>query len=263
MKKATSKKSPTPTKVAPAKPVAKKAAPAKPVAKKAAPAKPVAKKAAPAKPVAKKAAPAKPVAKKAAPAKPVVASPEAKPAPVVAAVEPTVKPRGRSKAPLNPEDIPPPVPLLHQAGIEVPKAMVQPNSRPKEKNRVQDDDSMWTGAELKAMRVRFDRDLNDRRTHLAVSKADLEQLISFTDDGAGSETADTGNTTLEREMLISLVENAQSNIEQTLQALGRLDTKTYGLCDNCGKSIGKLRLQEANAYAVLCIACKEAEDKLN
>ena len=94
-----------------------------------------------------------------------------------------------------------------------------------------------------------------------LAQATLEQLISFSDDGAGAETADSGNSTLEREFQISLVEKAQINLEQTQQALARLEAKTYGLCDNCGKPIGKLRLQEANPYATLCIECKELADR--
>ena len=107
----------------------------------------------------------------------------------------------------------------------------------------------------------FTKDLVAREAAVAQAQATLEQLISFSDDGAGAETADSGNSTLEREFQISLVEKAQINLEQTQQALARLDAKTYGLCDNCGKPIGKLRLQEANPYATLCIECKELADR--
>jgi RNA polymerase-binding transcription factor DksA len=247
---------PAPVKKAPTKkPVASKPAPAK----KAAPTKkPVASKPATTKPAASKPEPkasSKPASVK--PAEPEVVAPE-----VIEEVVPVAtKPRGRNKGPLNPEDIPPPVPLLHQPGIEDVKALPQKDTRPKEKARVQDDDSMWTGAELKQMRTMFTKELVEREKALVLAQETLDQLISFSDDGAGSETADTGNSTLEREFQISLVEKAQENVDQTLQALSRLDSKIYGLCENCGKSIGKLRLMEANPYATLCFECKTLSDK--
>ena len=173
--------------------------------------------------------------------------------------KPPVK-RGR-KYIYAPDEIPEPVPLDHQGAIEFSEAIEQPDSKPKEKERVQDDDSMWTGAELKAMRKVFDADLVERREDLDIAQRVLTELIENTDDGAGAETADTGNMTLEREMQISKVELAQLKVEETQQAILRLDSKVFGLCEECGKPIGKLRLQEANPYATMCIRCKEAADK--
>lgn len=214
------------------------------------------------KPAAKKAA-SKPDAKKAAPAK--VAAPKEKTKDVKSPLieddsdKQPVK-RGR-KYIYAPDEIPEPIPLDHQGAIEFSQAIKQPDSKPREKERVQDDDSMWTGAELKAMRKVFEADLIERREDLAIAQRVLTELIENTDDGAGSETADTGNMTLEREMQISKVDLAQMKVEETQLALLRLDSKVFGLCEECGKPIGKLRLQEANPYATMCIRCKEAADK--
>jgi RNA polymerase-binding transcription factor DksA len=160
-----------------------------------------------------------------------------------------------------PDEIPEPIPLDHQGAIEFSEAIKQPDSKPREKERVQDDDSMWTGAELKAMRKVFEADLIERREDLAIAQRVLTELIENTDDGAGAETADTGNMTLEREMQISKVDLAQIKVEETQLAMLRLESKVFGLCEECGKPIGKLRLQEANPYATMCIRCKEAADK--
>ena len=283
-------------KVAPkkaAKKVAKKAA--KKVAKKAASkkvAKKVAKKAAPkkvAKKVAKKTA--KPVAKKAV-AKKATSSKVVKPA-----VAPTssaapsksgtgksqpdsTKPKGSSsegeelsedlviatkprsrKAILSPDEIPDPVPLAHQVSMSFGKVFTQQDTRPQERVRVEEDQSMWMAAEIKALRKRFTEDLVNRQEVLARHQRVLDELIGNSDDGAGFETADTGNANLEREMQISLVDKAIIDVEETAQAIARIDNKTYGLCVECGKQIGKLRLQEANPYATMCIWCKEAADK--
>ena len=252
VKKPVKKTAKKPVKKTTAKAPVKKSAAKKTVQKKVA-TKPASKKAA-SKPEAKK-----PVATKTAPSK--EKAKDAKPSLLEddAAEKAPVK-RGR-KYIYAPDEIPEPVPLDHQGAIEFSEAIAQPDSKPKEKTRVQDDDSMWTGAELKAMRKVFEADLIERQEDLDIAQKVLTELIENTDDGAGAETADTGNMTLEREMQISKVELAQFKVEETQQAIVRLDSKVFGLCEECGKPIGKLRLQEANPYATMCIRCKEAADK--
>jgi len=44
------------------------------------------------------------------------------------------------------------------------------------------------------------------------------------------------------------------------RALQRLDTGTYGTCENCGNPIGKARLQ-AFPRATLCVSCKQREER--
>ena len=61
--------------------------------------------------------------------------------------------------------------------------------------------------------------------------------------------------------LLSRVAEAEAKVEQTQAAIDRLDAKRYGFCDECGRPIGKLRLQEGNPYATLCITCKEQADR--
>ena len=244
-----------------AKKVTKKSA--KPASKKAAPAKAV-------KPAIKKtssAAPSKSGTGKSQPTNPKLQgtggkSPEkgGKPQEHIEDSAVITKPRSR-KAILSPDEIPDPIPLAHQASMDLGKVFSQKDTRPMEKTRVQEDESMWVAAELKAMRKRFEEELALRRSSLENSQKVLDDLISLSDDGAGSETADTGNATLEREMQISKVDAAAAHVEEVVQALSRLTHKTYGLCLDCGKQIGKLRLQEAYPYATLCITCKEASDR--
>jgi hypothetical protein len=180
VKKAVAKKV---VKKAVAKKVVKKAV-AKKVAKKAV-AKKVVKKA-----VAKKAA-SKPESKKVPPTKSTATKEKPKDAkPSLLADDPAEKPpvkRGR-KYIYAPDEIPEPVPLDHQGAIEFSQAIAQPDSKPKEKQRVQDDDSMWTGAELKAMRKVFEADLIERREDLELAQSVLTELIENTDDGAGADT---------------------------------------------------------------------------
>jgi RNA polymerase-binding transcription factor DksA len=62
-------------------------------------------------------------------------------------------------------------------------------------------------------------------------------------DGAGDDQADAGTKTFEREHEMSLANNARELLLQNERALARLADGTYGVCERCGKPIGKLRLQ--------------------
>ena len=44
------------------------------------------------------------------------------------------------------------------------------------------------------------------------------------------------------------------------RALERLDAGTYGLCEICGKPIGKARMQ-AFPRATLCVECKQKQER--
>jgi RNA polymerase-binding transcription factor DksA len=49
-------------------------------------------------------------------------------------------------------------------------------------------------------------------------------------------------------------------VDQVQHALHRIDAGTYGICESCGKPIGKYRLQ-AFPRATLCLVCKQAEER--
>jgi RNA polymerase-binding protein DksA len=57
-----------------------------------------------------------------------------------------------------------------------------------------------------------------------------------------------------------VVSNHVEMIDQTEQALARIEAGSYGRCENCGQPIGKARLQ-AYPTASLCIDCKQKEER--
>ena len=59
---------------------------------------------------------------------------------------------------------------------------------------------------------------------------------------------------------MALADNAREMLAQNEHALERLDTGTYGVCENCGKPIGKLRLQAA-PRATLCLTFKTLQER--
>ena len=260
-------------KKAPAKKVAPKKSPAKKSVKKApakkSPAKKAPAKKAPAKKAPAKKAPAKPtLAKKFPPKKPqaeiikgqhktALTSSTAKGATTISVYKPEIeasdvvvveekrlvlpppirKPKpGKKAAPLKPIQAAPP-PLIVDEGAE-----------------------NWTATELKSIRSELAKDLIRLKKELAEVESEMDALIEASGVGAGDDQADAGAKTFEREHEMSLVYNARDMVLQTERALERIDTKTYGRCEDCGNPIGKARLQ-VFPRATLCMLCKQKEER--
>jgi len=243
--------------------VVKKAA--KKVAKKA-PAKKSAKKA-PAKKAPAKKAPAKKVAAKKAPAKAVKKNP-GRPFPSKTTLTVDEKSQTVSvKTIVTPQNTP---------VVEERRLVMPPPARPVKSGKkiaplkpikqaptpivVSESESAWNAAELKAIRSELAKELVRLQTELTAIEREMDALIADAGDGAGDDQADAGTKTFEREHEMSLVINARDMVLQTERALERIDTKTYGNCEECGSPIGKARLQ-VFPRATLCMLCKQKEER--
>ena len=118
----------------------------------------------------------------------------------------------------------------------------------------------WTATELKSIRSELSKDLVRLKKELAEVESEMDALIEASGVGAGDDQADAGAKTFEREHEMSLVYNARDMVLQTERALERIDTKTYGRCEDCGNPIGKARLQ-VFPRATLCMICKQKEER--
>lgn len=125
---------------------------------------------------------------------------------------------------------------------------------------VSDSESAWNAAELKAIRNELAKELVRLQAELTSIESEMDALIAHAGDGAGDDQADAGTKTFEREHEMSLVINARDMVLQTERALERIDTKTYGNCEECGAPIGKARLQ-VFPRATLCMLCKQKEER--
>ena len=255
-KKAVAKKSPA-KKVAKKAPVKKVAA--KKVAKKA-PAKKVAKKA-PAKKVAKK-APAKKALAKKAPGRPfpskvgkttLTVDEKSQTVIVATVMAPVATPLVEERRLVMPPPARPVKSGKKAAPLKPIKAAPTPVT-------ASDSEAPWTAAELKAVRAEISKDLARLQQELALVEAEMDELISESGEGAGDDQADSGTKTFEREHEMSLVINARDMVLQTERALDRIDSKSYGNCEECGNAIGKARLQ-VFPRATLCMICKQKEER--
>ena len=65
---------------------------------------------------------------------------------------------------------------------------------------------------------------------------------------------------LDREMELSIGDNADHLLESIDAALARVSDGTYGNCERCGQAIAPDRL-EALPWATKCIECKRLEER--
>ena len=116
------------------------------------------------------------------------------------------------------------------------------------------------------------RDRVALRAELAADREALRQTITDAErvlvaiqgdgsgEGAGDDQVDAGTKTFEREHEMSLAQNSKDLLSQVERALGRIDDRTYGACEACGRPIAKARLQ-AFPRATLCVSCKQREER--
>ena len=260
------------TKVTAKKTPAKKATPKKSSAKKSPAKKVVAKKA----PVKK--APAKKAPVKKAPVKPVLAkkAPAKKPTEIIkgahktALTSSTAKGGATTISVYKPEVEASDIVVVEEKRLVLPPPVRKPKPGKKAPALkpikaapapfVSEGEESWTATELKAIRSELAKDLVRLKKELEEIESEMDDLIEASGVGAGDDQADAGAKTLEREHEISLVYNARDMVLQTERALDRIDTKTYGRCEDCGSAIGKARLQ-VFPRATLCMLCKQKEER--
>ena len=125
---------------------------------------------------------------------------------------------------------------------------------------VKHDEEPWTKAELDEVLQELHEHRDRLRAELHELELELAGLMRDAGDGAGQDQADLGATSFERDHELSVVNNSREMLAQTERALTRIADGTYGVCESCGKPIGKLRVM-AFPRATLCLSCKQREER--
>lgn len=118
----------------------------------------------------------------------------------------------------------------------------------------------WTPEEVAQASAGLRAEQERLQTEINESERSLAGLMRDSGDGAGDDQADTGTKNITREHELALTANAREMLTQTEHALERLEAGTYGLCENCGRPIGKARMQ-AFPRATLCVECKQKQER--
>jgi len=118
----------------------------------------------------------------------------------------------------------------------------------------------WSDVELAELRIELEKEAIALRAELGDAEAQINARLGSSAAEAGDDEADTSSKLFEREHELALNNNTRELLEQTEHALDRIDAGTYGVCESCGKPIGKARLQ-AFPRATLCVACKQRQER--
>jgi RNA polymerase-binding protein DksA len=117
----------------------------------------------------------------------------------------------------------------------------------------------WTEEDVEEARSELLGEVERLKAEIASSEAAVQGLLRDSGDGAGDE-ADTGAKNITRESELALAANTREMLTQADRALRRLEEGTYGLCEVCGKPIGKARMQ-AFPRATLCLDDKQRQER--
>lgn len=241
--------------------------------------------------VAKAATKKAPAQKKAAAKK--VAAPKKKAAPAKAKAEKTSKP-APSKAVAPAETSTTPAPVAKEA--EAPKKSVSAASTPaapvgkdapaisvlrqpmfpiKGSSGAKKKDDIIRPAPVASTQKITPEFLEKQRVRLLeLRDALLDQMAGVTQDGLRSKSddsggsahglhqADAGSDAYEKDFALSLLSQEQDALYEIEEALGRIETKTYGTCEMSGELIPVERL-EARPFARYTVSCQEQVERDN
>jgi len=108
---------------------------------------------------------------------------------------------------------------------------------------------------------RFRRRLEEESRRLATMVEEIEaqrEAVRLTETSSerspDPNTAEGGSLAFEMEKELSLARNASDLLAQVEEALGRIRSGTYGICEGCGKPIPVARL-DAVPHTKLCVDC--------
>ena len=110
---------------------------------------------------------------------------------------------------------------------------------------------------LEAMRARLRGDVS------TMADAALRKTRSEASGDLSSmpiHMADIGSDAYEQEFTLSLMASEEGTLEQIEEALERIRSRTFGICEECEGVIAKKRL-EAIPFAALCIRCAEKQEQ--
>lgn len=106
--------------------------------------------------------------------------------------------------------------------------------------------------------VRFQRIFEEQRSQLLSNTtfADEDFLIRQED----KDEVDQANADIAQNMRMHLKNRETGTLRLISDALRRIQEGTFGECNSCGENI-ELRRLKAKPTAILCIPCKEEEEK--
>ena len=114
---------------------------------------------------------------------------------------------------------------------------------------------------FKTLLMEFRKKIAGDLRHLESDSLNMNQRDASGDLSAYSfHMADMATDNFDREFTLGLASTEQQTLNAIDVALHKIEEGTYGICEDCTKSIPQKRLI-AMPYGRLCIKCQETEEK--
>jgi DnaK suppressor protein len=107
---------------------------------------------------------------------------------------------------------------------------------------------------------KYRRLLVDKKSSLVSDLAKTKNAEEETTEESTQDIADKAVSSYTREFLYSLNDVERNTIQQTDQALSRIEDGSYGFCQNCGNAMSEKRLS-AIPWSRHCVDCQELAEK--
>lgn len=112
----------------------------------------------------------------------------------------------------------------------------------------------------KADTQEFRQLLTERRKQIVRKLADTEQTLKFLSESRPPELSEEAQEEAFANSLAALSNQERKELLDIEQALQRIESGEYSLCENCGREIGINRLKAVPTVR-LCIVCQEEAEK--
>lgn len=112
-------------------------------------------------------------------------------------------------------------------------------------------------------RLDYFRELLTERLNILLKEAEKTVTGMTNDKDTFPDPTDRANLETDRNFLLRIRDRERRLIMKIKEALARIDSETFGICEECGEDISEERLK-ARPVTTHCIACKtkaEEEEK--
>jgi RNA polymerase-binding transcription factor len=112
----------------------------------------------------------------------------------------------------------------------------------------------------KNRRARYQRRLQQEHADLRALLSSTEHAGRGADERGPEDAAEKAANSYAKEFLFRQSDTERSHLHLVEEALRRVQSREFGLCQSCGEPIDQKRL-DALPWAQLCRACQEQEER--
>ena len=112
----------------------------------------------------------------------------------------------------------------------------------------------------KQERERYKKILLERKQALNHQLSEFYSESKEVETGIVQDIGDKAESSYTKEFLLSLSDSERKKLAMIDQALKRVETAEFGICQSCGVNISKKRLNVV-PWTPLCIVCQQKEEE--